>query len=46
MPAILATWGAEIRRMEVQDKPVQKVSETPFQSISWYEPVIPVMQEA
>jgi hypothetical protein len=30
-----ATWEAEIRRIEVQSQPGQKVSKTPSQSISW-----------
>jgi hypothetical protein len=33
-PIITATWEVEIRRMEVQGQPRQKVSETPSQSKS------------
>jgi hypothetical protein len=34
MPVILATQAVETRRIQTQDQPRQKVSETPSQSIS------------
>jgi hypothetical protein len=35
MPIILASWEAEIRRLEARGQPRQKVSETSSELISW-----------
>jgi hypothetical protein len=35
LPVILATWEADIRRIEVQSLSRQKVSKTTSQPISW-----------
>jgi hypothetical protein len=45
----MATQQADIERITVQDQPVQKVRDNPFQSMSWtqwHASVVPALWEA